>query len=60
MDSKFIIVNDKNTIAAMIRLGFDLMYNANDTAIFVNNTAKKIDFAEIDKKNLVYTNKIFI
>ena len=55
MNKKFIIVNDKPTADKLTAAGFILLSQIGGTYTFKNDP-KKLNFAEIDKGKMCYSN----
>lgn len=57
-NKKFIIVQDVETAHKMMINGFQLVSRANDIYTFMNVIPQHFNFAEIDIKKLVYTDRL--
>ena len=53
MKQTFIRCSDKETIDKLKKLGFQLVEEKNNVAVFINDASKKIDF---DKSKIAYSN----
>lgn len=57
-NQKFIIVQDDKTAHKLMINGFQLVSRANDLYTFMNVIPQHFNFAEIDIKKLVYTDRL--
>ena len=57
-NQKFIIVQDADTAHTLMINGFQLVSRANDIYTFMNEVPQHFNFAEIDIKKLVYTDRL--
>ena len=57
-NQKFIIVQDADTAHKLMINGFQLVSRANDIYTFMNEIPQHFNFAEIDIKKLVYTDRL--
>lgn len=55
MNKKFIIVNDKSTADKLTAAGFVLLSQIGGTYTFQNDP-KKLNFANVEKSKMVYSN----
>ena len=53
MKQQFIRCSDKDTIDKLKKLGFQLVEEKNNVAVFINDMSKKMDF---DKSKIAYSN----
>lgn len=60
MNKKFIKTTDKKTVDQLIAAGFRLVAHVGDIYTFLNETPKNFNFDVIDKKCIVYDNKLSI
>lgn len=60
MDKKFIKTTDKKTVATLTAAGFKLVAHVGNIYTFLNETPKNFNFDIIDKKMIVYDNKLSI
>ena len=57
-NQKFIIVQDVDTAHKLMINGFQLVSKVNDIYTFMNVIPQHFNFAEIDIKKLVYTDRL--
>lgn len=58
MDKKFIKTTDEKTVAQLIGAGFKLISHVGNIYTFINETPKNFNFDVVDKKMIVYDNKL--
>lgn len=58
MNKKFIKTTDKKTVDQLIAAGFRLVAHVGDVYTFLNEAPKNFNFDAIDKKMIVYDNKL--
>ena len=56
----FIVTHDKITAENMILSGFHVVSCVGDVYTFLNQPPKNFSFAELDKRNVAYTNILSI
>ncbi len=58
MDKKFIKTTDEKTANQLIVAGFKLISHVGNIYTFINETPKNFNFDVVDKKMIVYDNKL--
>lgn len=58
MDKKFIKTIDEKTANQMIAVGFKLISHVGNIYTFINEAPQNFNFDAIDKKMIVYDNKL--
>ena len=57
-NTKFIVVQDVDTVNKLLSSGFQMVSNANGTYTFINIIPQHFNFDEINIKKLVYTDRL--
>lgn len=57
-EKNFIKTTDKETANKLIALGFQLMSQVGNVYTFLNQPPKNFNFDNVDKKKVVYDNKL--
>ena len=60
MNKKFIIVQDETTANKLVASGFQIVSKINNTYTFINQVPQHLNFDEVDKSKLAYTNILSI
>lgn len=60
MDKKFIKTTDSETANKLIAYGYKLISHIGSIYTFINEIPTELKFEEVDKKKIVYDNKLML
>lgn len=60
MDKKFIKTTDSETANKLIAYGYKLISHIGSIYTFINEIPTEVKFEEVDKKKIVYDNKLML